>query len=157
MAEKGKITLRIMTPGRVVTQREVDFVVLRTVEGEMGFLPGHEACVAVLDYGVIRSYIDKRPVDVLAALGGFARMRDNELNVLTTVAEPPDQIDAALEAVAKQREANKLHELNSDLEIRRAENALRRTLVQMDVSAYSILKGNTGEEIGPDEDEAHEE
>lgn len=141
MAEKN-LRLTVSTPARTVLDAEVDFVLLRTVDGDMGVLRDHEPAAVLLDSGVLRAFRDKKTTDTLAVLGGFATIVDNRVTVLTDLAEPPDKLEAVVAAREKERADSKLQERRSDFETQRAEAALRHTLVQMDVSSYSIIKGH---------------
>ena len=140
--KQGSLTLKVLTPDRTVLARGVDEVILRTCEGDLGILPGHEPCSVLLDYGVLRAYDGKDQVEVIAVMRGFATVRDNEVVVLSAVAERPDRIEALLEDMERQRTESKRREERFDLEITRAETALRRALVGMDISSHAILRGN---------------
>lgn len=141
MAEKN-IRLTVSTPIRTVLETDVDFVLLRAATGDMGILHGHEPVAVQLDYGVLQAFTDKKPVSVLAVLGGFATVRENRVTVLTGLAEPPDKIEEAIAAREKERADNVISKRKLDMEMQRAETALRHALVHMDISAYSIIKGN---------------
>ena len=140
--DQNSLTLRVLTPDRTVLSRAVDQVILRTSEGDLGILPGHEPCSVILDYGVLRAYDGKNQADVIAVMRGFATVRDNEVVVLSAVAERPDQIEALLEDMERQQAENKRREERFDIEIIRAEIAMRRALVGMDISSHSILRGS---------------
>lgn len=140
-----KIRLRLLTPDRVVFDGDTDYVVLRTTEGELGVLPGHEPYCAMLSYSVLRAFKGKNQEATFALLGGFATIADNVVTVLSPVAEHPEKMDQLLAEKQKARDDNKHSEKVANLEIQRAENALRHMLVNMDVSTYSIL--NEREEI----------
>lgn len=137
---QNQFQLRVLTPNKTAFDGAVDFVLLRTSDGDMGILHGHEPCSVMLDFGVLSAYDKKEQVGVFAVLGGFAAVRDGEVVVLSPFAEAPENVEAALAKVEKERAENHLHEQKSDLEVHRAESALRRTLVQMEVSSYSLLK-----------------
>lgn len=150
-ADSKGLALRVLTPARTVLEKQVDFVLLRTTEGDMGVLHGHEPCAALLDAGALRAYQNRRETDVLMLMGGFATVRENTVTVLTTFAEPPDRVEDALAKIEEERAQNRLRERSADLEIHRAEKALRQTLVKMDISSYSLIKGK--EEQGEAADE----
>lgn len=137
----GKVHLTVSMPTRTVLDIEADYVLLRTPEGDMGVLHGHEPCAVMLEYGVLRAYQNKEATDIVAVLGGFATVQQNRVTVLTTLAEHPERIDEAIAELERQRAEDRAREQKSDLEIQRAETALRRTLVQMDLSPHAILKG----------------
>lgn len=147
MAENGEkqrkgLRLTVSTPTRTVLDTDADLVLLRAAEGEMGILRGHEPCAVRLDTGLLRAYVNKRPVEILAVIGGFAMVRDDCVTVLTDFAEPPDRVEQALADRERERAENKRREHQFDKEMQRVEMALRHTLVQRDISAYSIIKGN---------------
>lgn len=140
MTDKG-VKIKIYTPSKLVLDDVVDFVILRTNEGDMGVMPGHEPYSALLDYGMLRMFVEKAETGVFMVLGGFVTVMNNEVVVLSDMAERPEELQTALDALEREREANLLREATSDLDIQRAEMVLRQSLVQMDISSYSIIKG----------------
>ncbi len=146
MAEK-KLTFRAYTPDNLVLEQEVDLVVLRGSEGELGILPGHEDCAVQIVDGVIRLFENNKPAGVLMALGGFATVENNRVTVLSPVAERPENIEELLRSLKRRKAEREAQEQRSALEIHRVETALRNLLVQHDVSAYTVLQSR-GEEGG---------
>ena len=138
----GRLRLQIYTPVKTVVDEDVEYVHMRSKEGDFGILPGHEPCSFALDVGLLRIYEDRQVVSEYAVLEGFATMRDNCLVVLSSMVERPDKIEAALENLAREREESREREQRAELEMHRIESALRRVLVKSEVSAYSILQGH---------------
>lgn len=138
----SKLTLRALTPDRTLIDREVDYVLLRACEGDMGILPGHQPCTVLLADGVMRAYVEKKEVDSLMIMGGFATVKDDRVVVLSNLAERPDRFQQLLEDLERERLENAKIEERSELEINRAQSALRRALVGNEGSSYAILKGN---------------
>jgi hypothetical protein len=58
------------------------------------------------------------------------------------MAAPPNQLQSIMDKIDAERAANIVVEQDEDLNVQRAETAMRRALVTMDVSAYSILKSH---------------
>lgn len=141
-ADTKQVHLTVLTPRRVVYDRTVDFVITRATEGDIGIMYGHEPCSALLDYGALRIFVNKQEEDVLTVLGGIVTVLDNEIIIMSDMAERPDKLQEAIEQLREEREANKLMEQTAELDMHRAEMAIRRALVHMDVSPYSILKDN---------------
>jgi F-type H+-transporting ATPase subunit epsilon len=139
-----EIRLKILTPNKIVANRDLDFVLLRTVTGDMGILYGHEPCAMLLDVGMLKMYEGNTVIDTLAVLGGFAMVRDNQVVVTTELAEPPEMVQAVLARMEEEWKQNREKEQTTDLEMHRIEKALRNMLVHMDISSYSIIKGNEG-------------
>lgn len=140
--ETRQIHLKVMTPVCVVFDKHVDFVIMRSKEGDMGILYGHEPYSALLDYGTLRIIPNNKnkEEELLMVLGGIVIIQDNEVVVLSEMAEHPDKMQEAINKLKEERAANKLKEEAADLDMHRAEMAIRRALVHMDVSAYSIIK-----------------
>jgi F-type H+-transporting ATPase subunit epsilon len=70
-------------------------VVAKTVDGDLGVLPGHAPVLAVLSNGVVR--IDGTGGEQTRTLvvGGFLSIADDRVSILAEFAEPLDEIDAS--------------------------------------------------------------
>jgi len=157
MADK-RIRLKVLTPSSAVLDQDVDFLVLRTVNGDMGVLPGHEPYAALLSAGVLRAFEGKEQVHVLAVLGGMATVRENQVTVMTAMAAHPDELDQELERMKKARLENARHEHSAEVEIQRVEMALRRSLMKAGLGAYPIIEPeDSGENTEQDNGEQFNE
>ena len=87
-----KITLTITTPRGVKFVETADMIVLRSIDGELGVLPGHEPVSTVMGDGVLRIKNDGIE-KYLAVFGGIVEISSNAVNILTTIAQSPDEID----------------------------------------------------------------
>ncbi len=101
-------------------------IVVKTLEGEMGVLPGHEPVLATLAEGPIRiDPVDGDPM-YFAVHGGFFSLDENRAIILADVAETAEEIDVSR---AQEAKANAEKADDEDLEavaaIRRAETRLR--------------------------------
>ncbi|HAG03819.1 MAG TPA: ATP synthase F1 subunit epsilon [Lachnospiraceae bacterium] len=129
-----KLTLRIVTPSRVMYEGEVGMVLLRTKSGDVGILPEHQPMVTVLDYGVMKLYDDGNEIKRAAVLGGYAEVGDSIVSVLTDAAEWAEEIDEARAKHAKEIAERRLASQNENIDIMRAELALKRALVRLNVN-----------------------
>lgn len=66
----------------------------RTIEGEIGILPGHQPALLALDIGVLRVRTVEGEEERVAVHNGFLYFRANELVVLADLAELASQVDA---------------------------------------------------------------
>jgi len=139
MATK-KLRLRIATPENVKYDEDADMVIMRCITGDMGILPDHESCSAILDFGSmrIRSGDDERR---MAVFGGMAQVRDNVVTVLANDAQWPEDIDISLVEAERDKAMRRMQENVDDLQIQKDQVLMRRTLVQIEVSSYPILAG----------------
>jgi len=146
MATTGRLRLRVITPESVKYDEGVDMVIMRSTTGDMGILPRHEPCSVILDFGVLR-ILNDRAERRMAVFGGIAQVRDNVVTILANGAQWPEDIDRAhAEAELEQAERG-LRESVGDTKIQRDQVAMRRTLVQIEVSAYPLIS-KVGREDG---------
>ena len=141
VAGEKKVRLRVLTPLRVVYDKLVEMVIARTSEGDIGVLYGHDTRSALMGDGVLRIFEEGRDKDeMLMILGGILTVDNNEVSIMSEVAEKPDQIQAFLDKQAQERTESEADEQTADLYTKRMELAIRNALVQLDVSAYTVLK-----------------
>ena len=98
------LTLEIVTPDARVYSDTIDSVVIPTVEGEVGILPGHIALLAQIENGELR--VTKGNVlQLLAVSGGFVEVEGDRVHVLAEHAITEDKIDEkAVEEALKRAE-----------------------------------------------------
>jgi len=136
-----KLRLKIITPLRLLYDAEVDMVILRGENGDMGILPGHESRAAVMGYGPLRIFKDGAEQSELAVLGGFTEIIADRVTVLSDAAEWPNEIDKVRAEAAKTRAEQRILQKNTDTDMQRAELSLRRALVRIEVSSYPLIRG----------------
>ncbi len=128
---KNKLRLQIITPTRSVLDSEVDSVVLRTAEGDMGVYYDHEPVVTLLSYGVLRYKVEGKTYNV-TTMSGFAEVTEDKVVVLTDAAELENEIDFARAQAAKERAEVRVS--NADYDVARAQVALRKALVRLSLN-----------------------
>ena len=140
---KEKLRLKVATPDKIKYDREADMVIMRCITGDMGILPKHETCNAILDYGVLRILNDGEERR-MALFGGLAQVRDNLVTILANDAQWPEDIDLSVAEEERDRSALRLQESADDLELQKEQVQMRRTLVQIEVSSYPLVgRANT--------------
>jgi len=130
------IHLEVVTPERRVVSEVVDEVVLPGSEGYLGVLPGHTPLLTSLGIGQImfRRGTERR---YLTAAGGFAEVLPDRVSVLAEIAERAEEIDPERARKSLDRAAQRLKERDADTDFRRAQEALRRALLRLEVSRKS--------------------
>ena len=126
------ITLRILTPERIVLDTSASALRFPGVDGSIGVLPRHATMVAALDAGEL-SYRREGKDESFFVSGGFAEVRENTVRIVTDACERPTDIDVerAVKAGERARErlrSGKLPDGQTALDALRAEAALRRAL-----------------------------
>jgi ATP synthase, F1 epsilon subunit (delta in mitochondria) len=132
----GTFALNVVSPEGNVLKEEVEFVVLPGGAGELGILPNHAPLIAGLSIGVARITIDGS-VKRLALAGGFVEVIDNSATVLADTAELSENIDLPRALGAKERAAKRLASPSSEIDVIRAELALRRAMARINASQGS--------------------
>jgi F-type H+-transporting ATPase subunit epsilon len=98
------LTLEIVTPEAKVYSDTIDSVVIPTVEGEIGVLPGHIPLLTQVEHGELR--VNKgATTELLVVSGGFAQIDGDRVRVLAENAINEEKIDEhAVEAALKRAE-----------------------------------------------------
>jgi F-type H+-transporting ATPase subunit epsilon len=98
------LTLEIVTPEAKVYSDTIDAVVIPTVEGEIGVLPGHIPLLTQIEHGELR--VSKgATTELLVVSGGFAQIDGDRVRVLAENAINEEKIDEhAVEAALKRAE-----------------------------------------------------
>lgn len=127
-----KIRLEIVTPDRQVLAGQVDEVVLPSVEGSMGILPGHAPLLAQLDVGEV-SYRVGSQRHYLAVTGGFAEVLRESVSILATACERAEEIDVERAEQSRERAQAALRLDASEREFHQAAARLKRALCRIQV------------------------
>ena len=132
MADK-KITLNITTPRGLKFVEKADMVVMRCIDGDLGVLYGHAPLSAILGDGILR-IINNGNVKKLALFGGVAEIGKNIVNIFSTIAQRPEEIDLERAEADRQELEALFQEKIEERQIQSSLILLRRTLVRIEVS-----------------------
>jgi F-type H+-transporting ATPase subunit epsilon len=125
-----RLILQIATPDRLVLSETVDEVVLPSVEGYMGVLPGHAPLLAKLDAGEISYRVGDRR-RYLAVSGGFAEVQRTRVEVLATTCEPAEEIDVPRAQRAKEQAESRIRSNPAETELEIAAASLKRAVARL--------------------------
>ena len=127
------LSLEVATPSRLVIAETVDEVVIPGSQGYFGVLPGHAPLLATLGVGEL-TYRKGTSQRHLALTGGFAEVRNDKVIVLAENAERPDEIDRERARRARERAERRLSGREDDVDFARAQGALTRALIRLQVA-----------------------
>lgn len=136
----SKLTVEIVTPERVVYSGEAKMVIVRGVQGELGILPQHTPIVTPLKIAPVRILLEDGKETKIAVSGGFMEVSNNKVTILAEAAELPGDIDRARAEEAKKRAEKRISEKFPDFDIQRAECALQRATMRLDISQKQLTK-----------------
>ncbi|HVW20960.1 MAG TPA: ATP synthase F1 subunit epsilon [Opitutaceae bacterium] len=126
------LALEIVTPEARVYADTIDSVVIPTLEGEIGVLPGHIPLLTQVGRGALR-VTKGGSSQLLAVAGGFAQIAGDKVSVLAENAISEEKIDEhAAEAAMKRAEDElKARETLPPAEIERLESVVRFAVAQL--------------------------
>ncbi len=127
------LTLEIVTPEARVYSETIDTVVIPTVEGEIGILPGHIPLLTQVAAGELRVTKDGQTL-YLAVGNGFAEIEGDKVSVLAEQAINEDKIDADAVQKAMQRAEEALKSSANTIdpgEVERLEGVVRFMVAQL--------------------------
>lgn len=140
------LNLKIITPERIVFDKAVDRVVARGIDGELSILPGHQPLVTSLAIDVIR-FVVAGTEDAAAVMGGVLEVRNNEVTVISDVAELDLEIDEARAKQAKSAaEAEKLQKTDK-LDVYVTEMAVSRATARLRAAELRQQRRTTSHRI----------
>lgn len=96
------LQVELVSPERQLYEGESTEVLARTVEGEIGFLPGHIPFVGTLLPGVVQVFTDGG-IQRIAVHSGFIELANDKLTLLSDVAELAEDIDVGRAQAALER------------------------------------------------------
>lgn len=138
----NKLHLRVVTPHGQFYDGDCDMTIMKTVDGDTGILYGHQPLTTVLDVGKLR-IIDEGEEKDSTLMGGFAKVSPEGLTIISDAAEWPGDIDIARAKESRERANARLRGESKDtsgLDISRAEAALKRAALRIDMAGAKKLK-----------------
>ena len=147
---KEKLKLTITTPRGIKFEEKADMVVMRCVDGDLGILPGHESISTVLGDGILKIMNDDL-VRKLAIFGGVVEVKDNDINIFTTIAQLPGDIDLERAKEDREKAESAMREQEDEAQFKRLQVMLRRSMVRIEVNLH--LEDTTYFDIEEDEED----
>lgn len=136
MAADNIFDLKIITPDRVFYSGKASFLELNTVEGEIGIYKNHIPMTTVLEPGIATITEEGGNKKEAALHTGFMEILGDRITILAEIAEWPDEIDRNRAQEAKIRAERRLQNDNSNVNITRAELALHKALVRIELADH---------------------
>ena len=136
MAADNLFDLKIITPDRVFYSGKASFLELNTVEGEIGIYKNHIPMTTVLEPGIATITEEGGNKKEAALHTGFMEILGDRITILAEIAEWPDEIDRNRAQEAKIRAERRLQNDQSNINITRAELALHKALVRIELADH---------------------
>jgi len=104
------LSLKIVTPERVVYEDTVDSVSVMTQMGEITILPGHIPLVANLQAGELRAKKNGEEIYLVSSTGFLEVRQGNQVTILADTAERVEELELEKIEAAKERARKMLEE-----------------------------------------------
>lgn len=126
----NRLYLNVVTPDKLFFEGEIDMLVARTIEGDVGILLNHSPLVTILDIGrlVIKDGDERK---IAACAGGYIDVRNNNITVVSDACEWEEEIDINRAERAKERASKRLEDKETDTF--KAELALKKAINRINV------------------------
>jgi F-type H+-transporting ATPase subunit epsilon len=123
--EGRQLFCRVITPQEVIYDGEVDMVVVRIADGDIGVLRDHAPVVSTVEPREVRITQDDEKY-VYATSDGFFKVSENLVQILVEEAVAPGDIDVDEAESRVENAENELSELSEDEESERQRNEIER-------------------------------
>lgn len=122
--------LKIVTPEKLFYEGDVEMTEFNTTEGELGIYKRHVPMTVIISPGVLT--ITEPDGEKKAALhAGFAEILQENVTILAELIEWADEIDEERALSAGERARQRIAERNDDVDLDRAEAALKRSVARI--------------------------
>lgn len=125
--------LDVVTPLAKVLSEEVEFIMIRTTDGDMGVLPNHSPFVAGLATGEMKIRSNGKE-DFFYVSGGFMEISNNVVTVLADEAMNVKDIDLEIAKKEAQIAKEKLDKLAEDKDYANVQKILTQALTKVKIA-----------------------
>lgn len=130
--EKNLFDIEIICPDRVFYTGQAEMIEFNTTEGQVGVYKNHAPITCVIAPGVATIYAPDGTKQA-AVHSGFATILQDKVTLLAEIAEWPDEIDSSRAEAAKERAEHRLKSQDENVDILRAEIALKKALTRLEI------------------------
>ena len=124
--------LEIITPRGIYFTEEVDSLTIKMSTGYRTFLAGHLPLIGSLAYAPMH-LVKNGELENYAVHGGAINVTKEKISVVCNAIENENEIDEARALAAKESAEKRLQEKDPNIDIKRAQLALQRSLIRLEV------------------------
>ena len=132
MAEK-LFRLEIISPDKMFYTNDVVMAEYNTTEGEVGINAGHIPMTQIIAPGQL-TITEEGGQKIAALLSGFVEITPEKVTILAEAVEWPENIDVERAREARIRAERRISSGQEDIDLARAELALKKALIRLDVA-----------------------
>ena len=124
--------LEIITPKGIYLSEEVDSLTIKMTSGYRTFLAGHMPLIGSLAYAPMH-LVKAGKLENYAVHGGAINVTKEKVSVVCNAIESKDEINEERALAAKERAEKRLKENDPNIDLKRAQLALQRSLIRLEV------------------------
>ena len=132
MAEK-LFRLEIISPDKMFYTNDVVMAEYNTTEGEVGIYAGQIPMTQIIAPGQL-TITEEGGQKIAALLSGFVEIIPEKVTILAEAVEWPENIDVERAREARIRAERRISSGQEDIDLARAELALKKALIRLDVA-----------------------
>ena len=132
MADNKLFHIQVVSPDRVFYEDDIEMLEVRTTEGEIGVLAGHIPITSIIEPGMVR-FIKNGETKEAALHDGFIEILPDKVLILAESCEWPEEIDMNRAKEARIRAERRLKGSEGEINVARAEVALKRALLRLEL------------------------
>lgn len=134
--------LKVLTPNATVIDEDVEQIIARSVDGEVGILPEHMPLITPLSIAPFQ-YWSSGERKIAAVLGGMMEVSKQGVTVISDHAALASDIDVVVAEKEKEVAEAKLSQKKDKVEVQQAELELTRLLVMLEAVELAKRLKNT--------------
>ena len=134
--------LKVITPNTVVLDTDVEQIIARSIDGEIGILPDHIPLITPLAIAPFQYFLngDRK---VAAVLGGMMEVSKEGVTIISDHAALAEDIDAVVAEKEKELASARIAQKKDKVDIQKAEMELTRLLVMLEAAELAKKLKNT--------------
>lgn len=133
MADDKLFTLNIIAPERIFYEGKASMVELSTSEGDVGIYKNHIPMTLLIVPGIV-TITEETGKRQAAIHSGFMEVLPDKVTIMAEIAEWPEEIDVNRAKEAEARAERRLQMKDPMLNLNRAQIALRKAMVRLELT-----------------------
>lgn len=134
MAGRKKFQLEVISPERIFYRGDVEMLELTTTEGDIGIYADHIPLTTIVAPGIMTITESDEKLKEATVLEGFMEITKEKVTILAQSCEWPEEIDVRRAKEAKARAERRLKSSDSNINMARADLALRKSLIRIELA-----------------------
>ncbi len=128
------IDVKVVTPNGIYKEFKTPFINITSKDGERGILPNHVPVVFMIDIGKLETG-ENNGRHLYAVNGGMFYFENNRATILVDSIEAREDIDLNRAIASKERQLEKLSKKDPNIDLKRAEVALKRAMNRIKIAS----------------------